>query len=30
MKTLLRVTIALDVPLSKLVPGLPRPVVVEE
>jgi transcriptional regulator with XRE-family HTH domain len=25
MKTLLRVTIALDVPLSKLVRGLPRP-----
>jgi transcriptional regulator with XRE-family HTH domain len=30
MKTLLRVTIALDVPLSKLVRGLPRPVVVED
>ena len=29
MKTLLRVTIALDVPLSKLVRGLPRPVEVE-
>jgi hypothetical protein len=30
MKTLLRVTIALDVSLSKLVRGLPRPVVVED
>jgi hypothetical protein len=30
MKTLLRVTVALDVPLSTLVRGLPRPTVVEE
>jgi transcriptional regulator with XRE-family HTH domain len=30
MKTLLRVTIALDVSLSKLVRGLPRPVVIED
>ena len=30
MKTLLRITIALDTPLSKLVKGLPRPVMVEE
>jgi hypothetical protein len=30
MKTLLRVTVALDVPLSMLVRGLPRPVVVEQ
>ena len=30
MKTLLRVAIALDVPLAKLVSELPPPVVVEE
>jgi transcriptional regulator with XRE-family HTH domain len=30
MKTLLRVAIALEVPLSKLVRGLPGPVVAEE
>ena len=30
IKTLLRITVALDVPLSKLVHGLPRPVVVDE
>jgi transcriptional regulator with XRE-family HTH domain len=30
IKTLLRITVALDVPLSKLVRGLPRPVVVDE
>jgi hypothetical protein len=30
IKTLLRITVALDVPLSKLVHGLPRPVLVEE
>jgi len=30
MKTLLRITVALDVPLSKLVHGLPRPAMVEE
>lgn len=30
MKTLLRITIALDVPLSKLVRGLPHPVLTEE
>jgi len=30
IKTLLRITVALDVPLSKLVNGLPRPVMVEE
>jgi transcriptional regulator with XRE-family HTH domain len=30
MKTLLRITIALDVPLSKLVRGLPPPVFTEE
>jgi hypothetical protein len=29
MKTLLRVTVALEVPLSALVRGLPRPMVVE-
>ncbi|MGH9511445.1 MAG: hypothetical protein ACRD2U_04850 [Terriglobales bacterium] len=30
MKTLLRITIALNVPLSKLVRGLPRPVSIEK
>lgn len=30
MKTLLRITIALDVPLSKLVRGLPNPVLTEK
>ena len=30
MKTLLRITIALDEPLSKLVRGLPGPVMIEE
>jgi transcriptional regulator with XRE-family HTH domain len=30
MKTLLRITIALGVPLSKLVRGLPRPVLTEK
>jgi transcriptional regulator with XRE-family HTH domain len=30
MKTLLRITIALDVPLSKLVRGLPRSLLTEE
>ncbi len=30
MKTLLRITIALDVPLSKLVRGLPPPVLSKE
>jgi transcriptional regulator with XRE-family HTH domain len=30
MKTLLRITVALEVPLSKLVHGLPRPVMIEE
>jgi len=29
MKTLLRVTVALDVPLSALIRGLPRPMAVE-
>ncbi len=30
IKTLLRITVALDVPLSELVHGLPRPVMVDE
>jgi transcriptional regulator with XRE-family HTH domain len=30
MKTLLRITIALDVPLSQLVRGLPGPLSIEE
>lgn len=30
MKTLLRITIALDEPLSKLVHGLPGPVMIED
>ena len=30
MKTLLRITIALDVPLSQLVRGLPRPLLTEK
>ena len=30
MKTLLRITIALGVPLSKLVRGLPSPLLIEE
>jgi transcriptional regulator with XRE-family HTH domain len=30
MKTLLRITIALDVPLSQLLRGLPRPVLIEK
>jgi transcriptional regulator with XRE-family HTH domain len=30
MKTLLRITLALDIPLARLVRGLPRPIDIEE
>jgi hypothetical protein len=30
MKTLLRITLALKIPLSRLVKGLPQPVITEE
>jgi len=30
MKTLLRITLALDIPLARLVRGLPRPINIEE